>query len=428
MILVCSCTPEPLPKPNPCKLPDCSDTIKYVWKRPDSLGPMKIMWYSIGHTSDTSYCAEWNYATEDGVIAVRPLATGSGKTYIRKLDKETGNEKWYWDGINTDAYSDIQYVPERNLMMVKQWSKNALINTSVGSPLFNTVIPQQYETSNPKGTVIGDYFYISSITQDRNSGKKHEFSKLLRTRIDDGKNWEEIYTINDYDKQGYGPNIYNVALWINPSSGDSILLLNVRLYHWERAAQGADPTTLERSDVVAYNLSRRKVEWTIDSICKVSEVGENFKLDGNIMYFNTGDRFLKIDLLNPKQILYSYDMFGGYAKIDKSNDRMFGLSLGISSVALSHKQVNWKYDNPGFAAKGLELFEGYIYTVNEHYNLMVFNAGTGKIVFQHFSVPMFVPQSVLGMMGRCSVDRKNRLLYCSDRYGVYCLKLPDKWE
>ena len=428
MILVCSCTPEPLPKPNPCKLPDCSDTIKYVWKRPDSLGLMKILWYTLGHSIDTGSTSDWCYAVDDGVISICQSAYGMNKPYVRKLDQNTGKELWYWDGMPVDHYTDVGYYPDRNLIYVKNRRYDAVINTVNGEILNNTTEPYEWAFKNIKGAIIGDYYYTSVYQKQPNVKDTGDYAQLIRIPIGTENAWEKVYTLWQSKVNGYSPNIGNIALWINPHTLDSIILLNVRMYHWERAAQGADPSTLERSDVVAYNLSKRKVEWTIDSICKVSEVGENFKLDGNIMYFNTGDRFLKIDLLNPKQILYSYDMFGGYAIIDKSNDRMFGLSLGISSVALSHKQVNWKYDNPGFAAKGLELFEGYIYTVNEHYNLMVFNAGTGKIVFQHFSEAMFVPQSVLGMMGRCSVDKKNRLLYCSDRYGVYCLKLPDKWE
>ena len=69
-----------------------------------------------------------------------------------------------------------------------------------------------------------------------------------------------------------------------------------------------------------------------------------------------------------------------------------------------------------------------IYTQDDGGDLYVFNASTGKIVFQHFSQAMFVPQSVLGMDGRCSVDKEHRLLYAADKYGVYCMKLPEKWE
>lgn len=427
LALLYSCTPEPLPKPFPCKLPDCSDTVKYVWKRPDSLGQLKILWYSMGHSVDTSYTDEWCYATEDGVITICPSSLGRNRAYVRKLDRMSGRELWFWDGINTDSYSDVQFVGDRNLCIVKQWSHNAILDINSGTPLFNTVIPAQYETSNPEGTIEGNYFYISSITQDRNSGKGHEFSKLLRTRIDDGKSWEEIFTINDYDKDGYGPNIYNVAQWINPNTLDTILLLNVRLYHWERAAQGADPSTLERSDVVAYNLSKRKVEWSADSVCKVSQVVNAMHILNNKLYFETDVGTSIIDLLQKGKILKN--VYAGIDFIDEPNDRIIGRIDGDIVIFDTNLLIMKRIRNQNyFATNNLELFENNIYTVNLHDSLFVYNINSGKKVYQHFSVAMFVPQSILGMMGRCSVDKKNRLLYCSDRYGVYCLQLPDKWE
>ena len=410
------CTKQPMP--SPCLYPDCRDTVKWVFHRPDSFGIMPVQWYTLGHTPDTGYCAEICFSVPEGVIAIRPSATGlKPRAYVRLLDRETGKEIWYFDGINTTSYSDYQVIPDRHLVMVKQWSKNAIIDIRTGIPLFNTELPPDLEVSNPKGRIIGDFFYVSAT---KDNGRIHEFTRVLRTPIHDGTNWEEIYRLNAKDIGGYSPNIYNIGIWQNPQTTDSILLFNTRMLHWT--------TGKERSDVVAYNLSQRRVEWTIDSICKVSNVGTNFIIDDNYMYFNEGRQLSKIDLMNPQVKIYSYTDFGGYGIIDKPNNRMIGYSLGISSCALDHKEVNWKWDDPDFGGNGLELFEGYIYTQDDGGDLYVFNATTGKIVFQHFSQAMFVPQSILGMHGRCSVDKEHRLLYAADKYGVYCMKLPEKWE
>ena len=421
------CGKEPMP--SPCKLPDCSDTIKWVFKQADSLGVMPILWYKVAHAPDTSASHQWCFATEDGVILVNQIQDGYNFPYVRFLDRQTGEEKWYWDGLKSDYYSDIQYISERNLLMVKQGNKNAILNTKTGEVLMNTSLPQEAELLNsPKGRILGEYFYTSIMKRQNDSKNTIDYSTVMRTRIDDGNSWEKLYTLYDNEIAGYTPDFNNTELWMHPNTGDSILLINNRLFHWENYQIGKPFSTLERSDVIAYNLSKRKVEWTIDSICKVSSIGTQFLLDRNFMYFHEGDQLTKIDLLNPQKKLYSYFRFGGHGVIDRDNNRIIGQSLGLSSCALDHYQVNWKWSNDDFGSNGLELFEGYIYTADEHGDLYVINATTGKIVFQEYSLGMLPNSYILGMRGRASVDRKHRLLYCSDLWGTYCLKLPERWE
>ena len=413
IMMALGCTKQPMP--SPCLYPDCRDTVKWVFHRPDSFGIMPVQWYTLGHTPDTGYCAEICFSVPEGVIAIRPSATGlKPRAYVRLLDRETGKEIWYFDGINTTSYSDYQVIPDRHLVMVKQWSKNAIIDIRTGMPLFNTELPPDLEVSNPKGRIIGDYFYVSAT---KDNGRIHEFTRVLRTSIHDGKNWEEIYRLNAKDIGGYSPNIYNIGIWQNPQTTDSILLFNTRMLHWT--------TGKERSDVVAYNLSQRRVEWTIDSITKVSDLGD-FITEGNYLFFPDRSKLKKINLLSPQELICEANTYSGYGR---SNGRyLISQSLGINAINKDDCSTLWEYNDKSFSANGLELFEGYIYTQDDGGDLYVFNATTGKIVFQHFSQAMFVPQSILGMHGRCSVDKEHRLLYAADKYGVYCMKLPEKWE
>jgi outer membrane protein assembly factor BamB len=280
----------------------------------------------------------------------------------------------------------------------------------------NTELPPDLEVSNPKGRIIGDFFYVSAT---KDNGRIHEFTRVLRTPIHDGKNWEEIYRLNAKDIGGYSPNIYNIGIWQNPQTTDSILLFNTRMLHWT--------TGKERSDVVAYNLSQRRVEWTIDSISKLSEVYDPIYVFKNKLYFETWQGVQFVDLLNKELIKRNIEL--GIDEIEEDKERIIGRSDGdVVVLDLQLNELLRIKKKEYFAPIDMEVFEDYIYAVNPKGDLYVFSIKTGKIVFQHFSQAMFVPQSVLGMDGRCSVDKEHRLLYAADKYGVYCMKLPEKWE
>jgi len=426
-LIMTGCMKHPIP--SPCKLPDCSDTVKYTFKQPDSFGSLPILWYKIAHAPDTSASNQWCFATEEGVILVNTLEDQYNTPYVRFLDRVTGEEKWYWNNLKGDSYSDIQYMEDRNLLMIKFWRNNAVLNTANGVELFSSTLPDNFETSSPNGQVIGNYFYTSLLKNNSDPKTGTDYAKVIRTRLDDGKSWETIYTRTENEINGFTPYFHNMKLWIHPNTQDSIILINNRMYHWERHMDYGPNSGVERTDVIAYNLSKRKVEWVIDSICKSSSINDPFLIIGNSAFFKEGNYFSKIDLLNHDNQYFKYKDFGGGAIYDSINNNIIGMSLGISSVSVNSQHINWSLSNPSMTNQGdIELFEGYIYVLDPHEELYVINATTGKIVFKQFSLGMLPGRSILGMRGRASIDRVNRLLYCSDLWGTYCLKLPDKWE
>ena len=420
------CGKEPMP--SPCKLPDCSDTIKWVFKQADSLGVLPILWYKPAHAPDTSGSHQWCFATEDGVMLVNEIQDGRNNLYVRFLDRLTGEELLYWDNIKGDILSDIQYYPEANRLMVKRWSSSAVFDLKTRSEILFTKLPAHF-SSTPKGTVIGDYYYTSSTVINSNPKEGMDYTSMIRTKIGDGVNWETVYTLSENEINKYTPNFYNYRLWMHPNTGDSIILINNRLYHWERFQAGENINTLERSDVIAYNLSKRKVEWTIDSICKVSQLYEQFHTIENNTFFssNSGEGMSVINLLNGTVI--TKGIKAGVRVLDPAKNELIGRSPG--KIQRLDKNGNFvkSFDFPDeININGMELFEDYIYFSSYYGDLYVINATTGKIVFQEFSGRMLPGRSILGMRGRASVDRKHRLLYCSDLWGTYCLKLPERWE
>ena len=152
ILLGSGCEKDPLPDPWPCKLPDCSDTIKgYV--RPDHLGDLPIVWYTIAKRPDTLQSSLLSFATEDGVITVNTLDYGNS-IYVRKLAREDGREMWYWDNLKADSYTDVHYYPERHLLLVKNWYSHAVINTQTGEEIINIRLPAELESKLPRADLL----------------------------------------------------------------------------------------------------------------------------------------------------------------------------------------------------------------------------------------------------------------------------------
>lgn len=413
------CTKQPMP--SPCLYPDCRDTVKWVFHRPDSFGIMPVQWYTLGNTPDTGYCAEICFSVPEGVIAIRPLSTGlKPRAYVRLLDRETGEEIWYWDKMPVEDYTDYQYYPERNMILVKYWYYDAIIDISTGQEILYEKEPKELWYKATKGAIIGDYYYTSVYYESNSPADTSDYAQLIRMKLGTSGQWEKVFTRYENTTKGYSSAFYNIGYWINPYTLDSILLINDRLSMRNGAWR-------ERSDVVAYNLSQRRVEWTIDSISKLSEVYDPIYVFKNKLYFETWQGVQFVDLLNKEVIKRNIKL--GLDEIEEDKERIIGRSDGdVVVLDLQLNELLRIKKKEYFAPIDMEVFEDYIYAVNPNGDLYVFSIKTGKIVFQHFSQAMFVPQSILGMDGRCSVDKEHRLLYAADKYGVYCMKLPEKWE
>ena len=429
MIIMMSmgCGKEPMP--SPCKLPDCRDTIKWVFKQPDSLGVLPILWYKVAHAPDTSGSHQWCFATDEGVLLVNQIEDGSNKPYIRLLDRTTGQQLWYWDRMPVEHYTDIQYLPERKMIMVKNYNYDAILDVNTGKEILYAKEPAELRYKSTKGAVIGEYYYTSVYEENDNPKEGQDYARLIRTRLGDGVNWETILTRTEDEVSGYSPYFYNIKPWVHPQSKDTIILINNRMYHWERYHDGYPFNTLQRVDLVAYNLTKDKVEWTIDSICKTSSIRDPFQIVGDKMFFQ-GDKCFYLDLsdsgkviwINPT-VVFNTEMY------DSGNKSLIGFHDKLFSIDQNSGVIKWTTTfEYSIEAVGMELFEGYLYFVYPNGDLYVINATTGKIVFQEFSGRMLPGRSILGMRGRASVDREHRLLYCSDLWGTYCLKLPERWE
>ncbi|MCO6460952.1 MAG: hypothetical protein J5I59_06080, partial [Saprospiraceae bacterium] len=281
------CTKEPMPIP--CIGRNCDkDTTKHVFHPADSFGVMPILWYQKGHGPDTTSCSELCFATDYGVIGVNSLAIGSYKAYVRLLDRDTGKELWYWDKMPEDHYTDIQFLPERGVIALKYRYFDIMLDIRTGQEIMNVVEPSELKYKTNNFAIIGDYYYTSVYNKSNNPYAVEDSATLIRTEIGNSNRWEKLYTLSERDIAGYTPYFMNLKFWQNPYTLDTIILINTPMFHWERYATNGWDGSLERSDIIAYNLTKRKVEWKIDSICKVSDNGSQFILDGNYMYFNTG--------------------------------------------------------------------------------------------------------------------------------------------
>src|SRR5690606_1345264 len=105
--------------------------------------------------------------------------------------------------------------------------------------------------ASPDGQLLSDDYYATLRSTD------DQKSRLIRTSFDDFDNWKTVYQLNRGSETGNSiPNIQSYNLWINPNSGDSILIFQHRM---------AIP---DRVDVVAYNLRTLEIEWKHENLTK----------------------------------------------------------------------------------------------------------------------------------------------------------------
>ncbi len=425
ILLGSGCNKDPLPDPWPCKLPDCSDTIKPGYVRPDHLGVLPIVWYTTAKSPDTLRAQLLSFATEDGVITINNLEYGNS-IYVRKLAREDGRELWYWDNLKADHYTDVHYYPERHLLLVKYWYYHAVINTQTGEEIINMRLPAELGLKEPRADLIGDYIYTGTLFKDNDVKKDTDWARIYRIHIYTGK-IEEVYYRDEKEVKGFTPYFENFALWVQPQSGDSIILINNRMYHWERYFELGANGGVDRTDLIAFNLNKRKVEWIRDSICAVSSNSYPFVVEGNDLYYKA-PFIAKLDLFQNGKTNWNIKNFGYTFSEDLSHGIIIGETKeGIGAVDKESGALQWSTPIPDLVCRGYGINKDYMYFSSPSGNIYGANINTGKIVYSEFPGNM-VFRGNHGCDGSASVDKEHNLLYFSDSYGTYCLKLPDMWD
>lgn len=267
MVTLFGCGKEGLPDPPPCS--NCPDTSSlFVWQHDlDTLsGEESLFGNPLLYNGNPIFMIfdQWD------------CQFGSANR-VTCLNAETGQKLWGFDVDDPCTTIENGYVYSDVLVL-------NMAKELVGYDL-NTLnkiwsVPFTSPIQGSKGlSGIGDKVYLS-ITQG--TPPFEPVASLLQVDVQSGKSKELIH----FEKSEYNayPKVHPPSLWINPISGDSILMIALGLYE--------DPTIPDnaRHSLHAYNLKSLSTSWFADSLGIPSNNLKRVEIYNNRVYILTDFR------------------------------------------------------------------------------------------------------------------------------------------
>ena len=150
-------------------------------------------------------------------------------------------------------------------------------------------------------------------------------------------------TLYAKDLNRFNQAIDNVALWMQPQTGNSILLLNCRMINGYKLGKNL-PGGTERSDFKTFNLGTRKVEWSLDSISRVSSVVNSIIVIGNTAIFKCANSYVYcLDLLHQGAVLWKVPTIGSDQIFDiPEQDLIMDVENVLKAIDPSTGVINWQ--------------------------------------------------------------------------------------
>ncbi len=394
------------PPIDPCEVnPASCDTIGPVTK-------LDIVWKKLVNP-DTSFVLPDLKLISTGLLGNFAPA-GNAFLQLHDVDNE-GAVKWRWQELSVDHYSSMGYHAGTDHISVQNRGQMALVRGVSGSTAKMHIEP--IYAGNPFGHILGDHYYYSWTNEN------DTVAKLLRSHITDFSTWDTLYTVTKSEVGGARPNVQSYNLWVNPKTGDSMLIFQHRMYNF----QIPKPTV----DVVAWNMTQRRVEWRYDDIEPrgQSSVRQVF-IHADKAYFQGSNTIYCFDLLNGGEILWYKRYISPSRSFGNSNivyataeDLVIFKSDGefLTAVDPITGVQRWEIGNAGTGAYPMTYHDGIVYYTTGG-SLYAVRASNGEVMWSERS-PSRVSNPIFS--GTVAVDPERGLLYACDRKYVMAIRLPE---
>ncbi len=404
LLLLAGCDKNCSPEPDPCEVnPASCDTIGPVTK-------LDILW-KVPLNTDTSNSIRPELRLIDrGLIVSHVSAQGP---FINLFDiKENGKRIWDWQGYRTDRYIVVAPSQDQSLILCKDWGERATLTAEHGQTVQYV---KSNHSSNPRGWIIGDRLFFDEYDDPETS------AWLLMSSLSDIASVDTIYKLPREIGNGSRKAIESLNVWMDPGTGDSILIFQHRM------------SSPNRVDVVAWNMTQRRVEWQHNSLTKLgnSSTAQIHMLKDRA-YFAGGTAFYCFDMRTGR-IDWSYDHPSGingfmlYETVYASDEDLL-IVKDASDLLYAFRpetgQIAWQTKDAGqssVSAGSPSYHDGIIYycTLSRLYAV---RAATGKVIWSERS-PNRVTQPTFS--GTVAVDPERGLLYACDQYYVMAIRLPE---
>ena len=312
-------------KEDPTPTPPTSKIFETVWSTRIYEAPLE----NVG--SDNAYLYKnWYILTGDH------WATNDPSLFA--FDTKTGQLAWKW--TQTGRIQDPGYLLEgKDNILIILTSKGIFSFDIEQQKTRWEIVFEDFNSVRGNGIVIRDDFVYFTMSYFNFSGPETYYRANINTGIT-----EKIYMveINNF----WSPSLSPPAFWKNPSTGDTLMVfLN------GKSKSGHGPET-SPTDLIAVNLTTKKLAWQIDSIMEVPT-----------------------NLGNPPVIYENSVIFGG--------------DWSIYSVDLVEAKVEWRtqFTNMmkvgNFNRTGLLLEGNRVYANPDVFDVMCLDAKTGSVIWHN---------------------------------------------
>lgn len=402
-----------MPDPPPCVEP--CDTIPST--------KLQILW-KVPLRSDSAECqSRMPVLLGQNVLFSDQFNSGGEKFYC--FDNETGQRIWEWTDNKTGSITNAHYgINTSNSHYIASMGSTYFIDRNTGSTDWWIYIDGLYCAST-RSTVIGEYYYQNlSICQ----AAYDTVSILRRTPLDMLMTWDTIFVTRPAQNDEFYSDFEPPALWIHPS-GDSILIMKNRMIT-------AFFPLINRVDLWAWNLSADSLLWRVEDFSKTghTRIGPPTIYQDRAYLYSGGSEIHCYDLINgqAKWIQHIPQVSGGFNTAQpliadgvlfvKSTDwNAYGLNPETGSIIwqrvgdVGTSESLLAYHDGKVYYTGFDLHPGELYALDIH---------TGKAVWAEPSpAKKKYPDASFAYNG-VAIDPVRKVLYTSDYYYAYCIKLP----
>lgn len=324
--------------------------------------------------------------------------------YVWAYDRLTGEKKWQVDYPGAVTFSDVYH--NENVAVYSSGVMLSAIDLDSGQKIWSIQKTGSVYVNGYENTLLHTVDYNSA------AGPWSDSSGVFLTDIRNGHS-RKVFTIKRTGN--FCPGLAIPTMWLNGT--DTVLFFQNRGIYDAKGFPG-------RVDLYAYNLSKSRIEWKIDSIEDVSSLVSKTTLLNGKLYF-CGMR--NVYCLSPQngQIIWKWRSNEQNASMPTGNwyfsdNKIFVKPLCGVAYALNADsgQVLWSVRQSfGTNALNMSIYKGKLYQANW---------GDATINIVDVNSGLEVNKLKVDSANPISIDPRNGYLYFHDYVKLNCFKLSSE--
>ena len=318
---------------------------------------------------------------------------------------DKGSIVWHYQNGQKDFINTF-ILPELNMVINKSWEIRLTLDMITGK---EQSIIHSVERSGPRGIVLGTHLHYDE--REDNDRTVH----LRRSLVSNLSQVETLYTIDNNDIDNSKKSIESMNLWMDPSTGDSILIFQHRM--------------LDRVDVVAWNMDKKEVVWRHDDITPNGNSNhQQILIQNDKAYFGGSVSFFCFDMRDG-EIVWRFDDNSGHTPfmglrsvVAKSiNALVVTGSRDIFAFDIESGMIKWRRPFEGSISSGSPVYHDGIIYITGRGLLYAYRASDGELLWAESSSG--IPLGPKTFQGELAIDRERGILYATSSDRLFAIRV-----